>query len=249
MSPAVAEQPVANIRQPVPGVFVTGTDTGAGKTFVACALLHALARHGVRAVGMKPVAAGGLVVESGNHNDDALALNRASAVESPMELVNPYCLADPIAPHIAARDAGVTIDPAHIGDRYRQLSRGADLVVVEGAGGLLVPLGPGLVYADLAQALGLPTLLVVGMRLGCINHALLTAEAMMHRGLRFAGWVANRIDPAMLRWEDNLEALRERLPGPFLGTVPFAADDPAEAGRTLDIRAFLSNLGGDFARR
>jgi dethiobiotin synthetase len=247
--PAVAEHREPAERAAIPGVFVTGTDTGIGKTFVACALIRALRAAGVRAVGMKPVAAGGLVAECSGANEDALALNRAAAFESDMALVNPYCFADPIAPHLAAGDAGVSISPDRIADCFRQLSQSADFVVVEGAGGLLVPLAPGLVLADLARVLALPTLMVVGMRLGCINHALLTAEAIKNRGLPFGGWVANRIDPDMLRWEDNLAALRERLPAPFLGVVPFSDEGPSAAADALDLQAFLSCVEGRSAGR
>ena len=225
--------------RPNSGVFVTGTDTGIGKTYVACAILRALCDSGIRAVGMKPIAAGGLVAAQALANEDALALTRASAFEPDMALVNPYCFPDPIAPHIAARDAGVEIDPERIRSCYLRLHQSADFVVVEGAGGFLVPLGPTLSFADLALMLGLPIVLVVGMRLGCLNHAMLTAEAIERRGLPFAGWVANRIDPTMSRWESNLETLRQRMPAPFLGLIPYSGNGADACPHALDSRLLI----------
>jgi dethiobiotin synthetase len=207
------------------GVFVTGTDTGAGKTLVASALLRAFAVSGLRAVGMKPVATGCRAGAHDRANEDIAALLAASNVAAPIDLVNPYCFEPAIAPHIAAQQAGSSISLTHIRECYLALIGLADRVVVEGAGGLLVPLGPREDWSDLVKLLDLPVLLVVGMRLGCINHALLTAEAICSRGLPFAGWVANRIDPAMPFFEDNVETLRRRLPAPLLGIMPFAPDD------------------------
>ncbi len=203
------------------GVFVTGTDTGIGKTVAACALLHALRREGIRAVGMKPVAAGCEMAAGVLQNDDALALARASAFAPDPDLLNPYRFAEPIAPHLAARDAGVRIDIAVIEQAFDALSAQSDFVVVEGAGGLLVPLGPNLSFADLAKTLGLPVVVVVGLRLGCLNHAMLTVEVLQRRGLPAAGWIANQVDAHMLRRDDNIEALKERVPLPFLGMIPY----------------------------
>jgi dethiobiotin synthetase len=206
-------------------VFVTGTDTGAGKTLVASALVRAFAASGLRAVGMKPVATGCRAGAHDRGNEDIAALLAASNVAAPIDLVNPYCFEPAIAPHIAAQQAGSSISLTRIRECYLALIGLADRVVVEGAGGLLVPLGPREDWSDLVKLLDLPVLLVVGMRLGCINHALLTAEAIGSRGLAFAGWVANRIDPAMPCFEDNVETLRRRLPAPLLGVMPFAPDD------------------------
>lgn len=231
-----------------PGVFITGTDTGIGKTFVACALLRGLRDSGIRAVGMKPIAAGSLVSAQGLANEDALALNRASAFESDMALVNPYCFPDPIAPHLAARDARVAIDLERIRKCYLELHQTADFVVVEGAGGFLVPLGPTLSFADLSLELGLPIVLVVGMRLGCLNHALLTAEAIERRRLPFAGWIANRIDPSMRSWESNLETLRQCMPASFLGLVPYSEDGDDAGPDTLDSSLILEVAEGAFLR-
>jgi dethiobiotin synthetase len=207
------------------GVFVTGTDTGAGKTLVASALLRAFAVCGLRAVGMKPVATGCRTGAHDRANEDVAALLAASNVAAPIDLVNPYCFEPAIAPHLAAYQAGSSISLARIRECYLALTGLADRVVVEGAGGLLVPLGPREDWGDLVKMLDLPVVLVVGMRLGCLNHALLTAEAMRSRGLPFAGWVANRIDPAMPFFEDNVETLRRRLPAPLLGVMPFAPDE------------------------
>ncbi len=200
--------------------FVTGTDTGIGKTHITCALLHATRQRGLTAVGMKPVAAG---VEEDGHNDDVVRLLAASSVQPPLEWVNPY-LYDPfIAPHIAAREAGRSIDIGVICQAFSRLRTLAEVVWVEGVGGFRVPLDERLDTADLARILNLPVVLVVGMRLGCLNHALLTAEALARRGLTLAGWVANRIDPAMDRFEANLETLQTRLRGPLLGVAPHGA--------------------------
>ena len=204
------------------GFFVTGTDTGVGKTRVACALLRALGRRGVRAVGMKPVAAGAEQDAAGLLNEDVAALNAASAFVAPRSLVNPYCFAPAIAPHIAAARAGVRIELERMAAAFDALTLQADTVVVEGAGGFCIPLGEGFDSADLAARLGLPVILVVGLRLGCLNHALLTAQAIRARGLPLAGWIANHIDPAMEAVDENVLALAERLAAPLIARWPFA---------------------------
>ncbi|QDL38018.1 dethiobiotin synthase [Rhodoferax sediminis] len=207
--------------------FITGTDTGVGKTLVSAALLHTLARRHPRVVGMKPVAAGRVRHGDGWASEDALALRAASTVEVPPELDNPVLLPDPLSPHIAAERAGVRIDIEHLVSCYRELARRADAVVVEGAGGFHVPLSDSSTGADLAQALALPVVLVVGLRLGCLNHALLTAEAIRARGLLLAGWVANRIDPAMQAQEENIAWLQRQLAAPLLADIAYQdAPDP-----------------------
>lgn len=203
--------------------FVTGTDTGVGKTFVSCALLHALARRHPRVVGMKPVAAGLVPTPEGWDSEDAIALRAASTVRVPPGLDSPVRLPDPLSPHLAAERAGTRIDIAHLVACQRELAQHADAMVVEGAGGFLVPLSPQHTGGDLAQALGLPVLLVVGLRLGCLNHALLSAEAIRARGLTLAGWVANRIDPAMAAPDDNIAFLRQRLSAPLLADIAHSA--------------------------
>lgn len=202
------------------GFFVVGTDTGVGKTRVAAALLRACGRLGYRCVGMKPVAAGAEFQNGAWVNEDVALLRAAAGVDAPMEWVNPYLFREAIAPHIAAEHKGVAIDLPRIRQAFEGLAEMADLVVVEGAGGLLVPLSDSKDMADLAVALELPLVLVVGMRLGCLNHALLTWEAIRGRGLRLAGWVANRVVPAMDAYEENLAALARRLPAPLLAELP-----------------------------
>lgn len=211
------------------GVFVTGTDTGVGKTLVAAALLHGYAARGLRVVGMKPVAAGGEARGCGWFNEDVAALAAASNLELPREWINPYFFPQPVAPHLAAAAAGTQMELDHLVACFEALAARADRVVVEGAGGFLVPLDDSHTLADLAVRLSLPVVLVVGMRLGCLNHALLTAEAIERRGLTLAGWVANRLEPDMPMFEGNLATLKTRLAAPLLGVLPFAAPAPDPA--------------------
>jgi dethiobiotin synthetase len=200
---------------------VTGTDTEVGKTLVACGLIHALRRTGVRVAAMKPVAAGCYRSPEGWKNEDVEALVAAANVDAPLEEINPYRFREPIAPHLAAAREGCTMELALIRERFDVLSRRADAIVVEGAGGFLVPINDHEDFGDLAALLGLPVVLTVGMRLGCINHALMSQEAILSRGLAFAGWVANRIDPRMLLFDENLASLKARLRAPLLGIVPW----------------------------
>lgn len=219
---------------------MTGTDTGVGKTLVACALLRAFSARGLRAAGMKPVAAGARLEGGVLRNDDVCRLMAAASVEPRADLVNPYCFEPPIAPHIAARQAGVVIVLDRIADAYRELARGADVVVVEGAGGFRVPLNDVEDMGDLAVRLELPVVLVVGMRLGCLNHALLTVEAIAKRGLRLAGWIANCIDPAMSHVSDNIAALDQRIRAPRLAHVPFMpAPDAADIACGMDAETLI----------
>ena len=215
------------------GYFITGTDTGVGKTLICCALLHGFAALGKSVIGMKPVAAGAVHGPAGLVNDDVALLRAASNVDAPLALVNPYCFEPPIAPHLAAEQAGVVIDLTIIAAAFERLAAVADIVIVEGVGGFCVPLNFGEDSADLAQRLGLPVILVVGLRLGCLNHALLTAHSIRAQGLTLAGWIANRVDPAMAAAERNVAALAERLAAPLLGGVEFmAAPSPEQiAGR------------------
>ena len=204
--------------------FLTGTDTEIGKTFITCALLHRARRDGLQAAGLKPIAAG---ADATGKNEDVEQIRASSNVLLPDEIINPYCFAAAIAPHIAAAEEGRHIDFAVITAACTEARTAADLLIVEGAGGFRIPLGTDGDSADLAVALGLPVILVVGMRLGCISHALLTAEAIIGRGLKLAGWVANRIDPAMSRFDENLATLLNLLPAPLLGVVPYAPADGA----------------------
>jgi dethiobiotin synthetase len=203
----------------MPHYFITGTDTGVGKTFVTCALLHNLREQGIDAIGMKPIAAGADPTPEGLRNDDIEALRAASGIPLLSEDLNCYLLAEPIAPHIAAASEGIDIDLDVIRQRFDQLTELADVVLVEGVGGFIVPLGDDIDTADLAADLDLPLILVVGMRLGCLNHALLTQAAIVARGLTLAGWVANQIDPNMAELDANVEALEERIRAPLLGVI------------------------------
>jgi len=200
-------------------VFVAGTDTGVGKTHVAVRLMRAFVKDGLRVAGMKPVAAGAELRPEGLRNDDAVALIGASNVDVPYSMINPVCLPLATSPHLAARAAGVSIDPEFLATRFRELAHLADVVVVEGAGGWLAPIGEsrggvGPSMQDVAVALALPVLLVVGVRLGCINHALLTQEAILRAGLEIEGWVANPIEPGFDANGDYVAALEERLEAP-----------------------------------
>jgi dethiobiotin synthetase len=211
----------------MPSYFITGTDTGVGKTRATCALIHALRQAGhERVVGMKPVAAGCEWIEGQNGhpgqwlNEDVAQIRAASSLHVPSAFDNPYALPAAVSPHIAARLADTVIDLAHIEASFHALSQHADAVVVEGAGGFIVPLceRPGVfeTSADLAQRLWLPVIMVVGMRLGCLNHALLTQEAILSRGLTLAGWIANVIDVDMPEQAANLATLQAHLQAPML---------------------------------
>ena len=200
------------------GVFVTGTDTAVGKTLIAAALLHAYRQAGLSAVGMKPISAG---CDANGRNEDVEVLRAAGNIEVPREQTCPYLFTEAIAPHIAAQRSNTRIDLRVIERACGALRASADAIVVEGVGGFRVPLNETEDSADLAQRLALPVVLVVGLRLGCLNHALLAQEAIETRGLRLAGWVANRIDPAMQRAEENIAALSERLHAPLWADVAY----------------------------
>ena len=204
-------------------LFVTGTDTGVGKTLVAAALLRGLRARGHKVAGMKPVASGARQSAEGWINDDALALMAEASVPAPYRIVNPYSFDPAVAPHIAAVEAGMRIDLREIERAFRILSGLADIVVVEGAGGWLTPLNERESFADLAHALHARVVMVVGMRLGCLNHALLTAQAIQASGQRLIGWIANGIDPGFERPSDNLRSLEQRLAAPLLASVPHQA--------------------------
>lgn len=210
-------------------IFVTGTDTGVGKTRVACALLRRARDRGLRAAGFKPVASGCVATAAGLRNDDALALRAESAPGLDYTEVNPVALQLPIAPHLAARAAGIAIDPLQLDRAYERLAARHERIVVEGAGGWRVPLNERTGFDDWVAARRWPVVLVVGLRLGCINHALLTADAVLRR-TQLAGWVANLLPPAQDHWQDNVDTLRRRIDAPLLGSVPaHAAVDVAAA--------------------
>jgi dethiobiotin synthetase len=205
----------------VKGIFVTGTDTGCGKTEVSLGLMAAWQVRGVRTLGMKPVATGCAPGPSGLQNADAQRLQAQGSSLAPYGLVNPYAFAPPIAPHIAAGQAGVEIELGPIAGACRTLAAESDLVVVEGVGGWRVPLSASLSVSDLPKVLDLPVLMVVGLRLGCLNHALLTAESIRAQGAHLAGWVANGIDPGMLEADANLATLAALIGSPCIGVVPW----------------------------
>jgi dethiobiotin synthetase len=223
------------------GVFITGTDTGVGKTVVAAALIRSLARQGARVAGMKPIASGASMTPCGLRNADALALMQAGNVAATYETVNPYCFAAPIAPHIAARDAGVVVDVELVRARFDELARVSDCVVVEGAGGWLTPIGESASMADVAAALALPVVLVVALKLGCLNHALLTARALAAHGAGLAGWIGNAIDPAFERAADNIAELEQRLQ-PAAAIVPYASHAPEALELPLAAARHLMSL-------
>jgi len=208
------------------GIFIAGTDTGIGKTLVATALVRALKQQGLHVAAMKPVAAGAEHTSEGLRNADAIALMAASGFEASYEVVNPYCFAQPVSPHLGARDAGVTIDPQFICKNFNELASATDFVVVEGAGGWLSPIGATQTMADIAVALGLPVLLVVGLRLGCLNHALLTARTIEASGLRLAGWIGNHVEFHFERSADNIATLAARLGRPPLDVLCFEPLNP-----------------------
>ncbi len=205
------------------GLFIAGTDTGVGKTLAAKALIQRGVAAGKRVAAMKPVSAGCVQTPEGWLNDDVAQLRAASNVVLPLALMNPYAFELPIAPHIAAQQAGIEIDLARIESAYREIESQSDEVIVEGVGGLLVPLNANQTAADIVVRLNLPVILVVGMRLGCLNHALLTVEAMQQRGLTLAGWIANRIDPAMPAFDANLASLQARISAPLWGVAQSSA--------------------------
>lgn len=203
------------------GVFITGTDTDCGKTTVSLGLMAAWQARGLRVLGMKPVATGCDPTPAGLRNRDALRLQAQGSSDAPYPLINPYAFAPPIAPQLAADRAGVAIAPGPIADAYRTLAAAADRVVVEGMGGWRVPLGPRLWLGDLARALELPVILVVGLKLGCLNHALLSAESIRAQGHRLAGWIGNGIDPALSARDENIATLAALIEAPCLGVVPW----------------------------
>ncbi len=207
------------------GIFIAGTDTEVGKTYVACSLVRALVREGMRVAVMKPVAAGAEATPEGLRNADALALARAANVQNPYERVNPCCLPLAASPHIASRTAGISIDLAAIWRQFDELSKPADVdvVAVEGAGGWLAPISETETMADVAQLLQLPVVLVVGLRLGCLNHALLSAQAIASSGLPLAGWIANHVQPQFEHAAENVALLEKRLNAPLLDEVAFGA--------------------------
>jgi dethiobiotin synthetase len=240
-APVLATVPAPLAAEGVPtrfACFVTGTDTEIGKTLISAAILHKLVQHGQRACGMKPIAAGAEERDGELHNEDAAMLRAAGNVHLPQSITTPFMLREPCAPHIAASLEGVRIEPVPIMTAYAEILGASDATVVEGVGGFCVPFSDDFDSADMAVQLGLPVILVVGMRLGCINHALLTAEAIISRGLVLAGWVANQVDPDMRFVDENVAALEQRMPAPLLGRVP-RLEQPSAA----DAAAYIELAG------
>lgn len=218
------------------GVFVTGTDTDCGKTEIALALMEALRRRGLVVLGMKPVASGCERTPEGLRNGDAWRLQAQGSREVPYALVNPYSFELPVAPHIAAGQAGVEIDVEVIKAGAEWLGEKCDFLVIEGIGGWRVPLGPSLSASDLPRALDVPVILVSGIRLGCINHSLLTVESIRASGARLAGWIANQVDSNMLVTDENLTTLAALIDAPCLGVAPWmASPDPRQIAGYLDL--------------
>lgn len=220
------------------GLFVTGTDTGIGKTVVACALVRGFATRGERVAVMKPIASGAVRTADGLRNEDALSLIEATGRTLAYERVNPYCFEPAISPHIAADDDKIMIDLSTIRAAFDALAADCERIVVEGAGGWLAPVNRRESMADLARVLGVPVVMVVGLRLGCLNHAQLTRQAIRTSGVPFAGWIANRLEPGMEREAENLATLEQRLAEPPLALVPFSRE------RQLVLGAAAARLAG-----
>lgn len=226
------------------GLFITGTDTGCGKTRVACALARGLRGEGLRVAPFKPVAAGAERTPNGLRNEDARALIEACGGDWPYSVVNPICLEGPVSPHLAARAERVQIQLPALVTQARALAADADLLLTEGAGGWLVPIDDQLTMEDLAVALGLPVVLVVGLRLGCLNHALLTAARLRERAVRFIGWIGSVLDPDMECLAENVDTLKSRLPAPLLGLLPHGAPDEVDLQGSVIQRLAGAYLAG-----
>lgn len=218
------------------GFFITGTDTGIGKSWCAAALMWKLQQQGLSVAGMKPIASGCVETAEGLRNEDALLLQQFASTPTPYREINPYAFKPAIAPHIAAEQAGISIDIEAIRQQYEVISKNADFTVVEGVGGWLAPLNHQQTLADLATALQLPVIMVVGIRLGCINHALLTAREIQHSGNQLAGWIANPIDTEMPEQQRNIDTLVELIDAPLLGTTPTLSEfDHQQLAAAIDI--------------
>ncbi len=213
--------------------FITATDTDAGKTFVSSGMLQSWSDQGFKTLGFKPVASGCRVTPQGLRNDDALKLIAAANVSLDYKLISPYSFEPAIAPHIAAQQSGVTIDVQAITDTIVRYRKKASHVLVEGVGGWLVPLNTQQTIADLAYSLGFPVILVVNLRLGCINHALLTAQAIEEKKLTIAGWIANSTEPNMSCLDENIESLKARFNAPLLGILPYFSKDKIDEGMSF----------------
>ena len=223
---------------PTRTLYVTGTDTGIGKTVASVALLHRLRSAGLRAIGMKPVASGCERTPDGWRNDDALRLQAASDPQPAYDDINPYALALPTAPQLAARAMSMHVDLLRLGDAYLRLAVQADAVVIEGVGGWAAPLDDGLDQVDLVRMLDVPVVMVVGLRLGCLSHARLTARAIQNDGVPLLGWIGSRVDPMFSECDDYIELLSDALSAPCLGVLPYTPNtDPAHMSKYLTMPA------------
>ncbi|MDH5407508.1 MAG: dethiobiotin synthase [Gammaproteobacteria bacterium] len=216
------------------GIFITGTDTGIGKTYTTVQLIQALQSKGVSVAGMKPIASGAELIDGQLRNDDALQIQLAMKSDVAYELINPYCFISPVSPHIAAQQAGVDVDLQIIKQNYQQLAKQFDVVLVEGVGGWLAPISAQLTVADLTRELELPIVLVVGIRLGCLNHAALAYQSIQHSGSSLSGWIANVIDPETQYIDEQIEYLSK-----LLGQKPFAQIGHSEFPDSLNVDALL----------
>ncbi len=210
--------------------FITGTDTNAGKTFAMCCLLQAAKKQGLSTAAVKPIAAGGISTNEGFKNEDALQLQNVCSLPLDYEEINPICLKQAIAPHVAAEQEQVEIKASELAEYCRKvINKKADLTLIEGAGGWMVPLNRQEYIGDMVKVLNIPVILVVGMKLGCLNHALLTVKAIQEDGLSLHGWIANQLDPDMPAFEENINTLQDKIDAPLLATIPWAYDSETAA--------------------
>ncbi len=217
------------------GIFVTGTDTGIGKTIVSCAVIHELVQQGYKVAAMKPIASGAQYIKEQLQNDDALSLMQYVNTEHDYNHVNPYCFEPAIAPHIAANRVGVDIRIPVIRESYQVLNDQADCVVVEGVGGWLVPINEQQSVADIAIELELSVIMVVGLRLGCINHALLTMDSIMAKNIKIMGWIANQVDPNLTATDQIIKTLQNKLNSPYLGFLPYFSNGHFDPNQTFNL--------------
>jgi len=220
-------------------VFITGTDTGVGKTWIACSLMRAFSGQGVKVVGMKPLASGAQLQDGRLRNEDALQLHALSNIDVPYDWINPYCFEPAIAPHIAAQQSGISISLDAIQHAYHRLQDLADVVIVEGVGGWAVPINASQTMADVAMTMNLPVLMVVGMRLGCLNHAILTAQAIQSSLLSLVAWVANSPDPDMPVLQENLDTLKNFIPATLASVVEHDITHSNSSALPIDLSLFL----------
>jgi dethiobiotin synthetase len=217
------------------GIFITGTDTEIGKTLVSCLLINEFASEDYKVIGMKPIASGAEFIDGRLLNEDAMHLMKYSNVTAAYEKINPYCFEPPVAPHIAAQLANQQIELATIKKAYAELAQQADWVIVEGVGGWYVPINAEQTVADIAAGLNIPVVLVVGMRLGCINHAILTANAIRASGSQLVGWIANRVSQDMGVYAEVLQSLEGHLECPLIAEIPFLDDNKIKSNQPIKI--------------